>query len=58
VEEHRRARRALTVLVACEAGAVWGLHRLGTIDGFAIPRRDLARWLRDTPSEDVPPACE
>jgi hypothetical protein len=41
------------VLVACEALAVVGLHRLGSVDGFAIPRHDLTRWLRDTPSEDV-----
>jgi hypothetical protein len=53
VEEGRRARRALTVLVAGEGLAVVALHRLGTVDGFAIPRRDFARWLHATPSEDV-----
>jgi resuscitation-promoting factor RpfA len=41
------------VLVAGEAIAVAGLHRLGSVEGFAIPRQDLGRWLRDTPSEDV-----
>jgi hypothetical protein len=49
----QRARWAPAVLVACEALAVAGLHRLGSVDGFAIPRRDFAAWLRDTPSEDV-----
>lgn len=52
VDGHR-ARWAPAVLVACEALAVAGLHRLGSVDGFAIPRRDFAAWLRDTPSEDV-----
>jgi hypothetical protein len=33
--------------------AVLALHRLGGVDGFAIPRHDQGRWLRDTPSEDV-----
>jgi hypothetical protein len=46
-------RRGLIVLVAGEAAAVAGLHRLGAVDGFAIPRRDLAQWLQATPSEDV-----
>jgi resuscitation-promoting factor RpfA len=41
------------VLVAGEAMAVAGLHRLGSVDGFAIPRQDFGRWLRETPSEDV-----
>jgi resuscitation-promoting factor RpfA len=41
------------VLVVGEALAVVALHRLGSVDGFAVPRRDLGRWLRDTPSEDV-----
>jgi resuscitation-promoting factor RpfA len=53
VEEARRARRGLSVLVAGEALAIAALHHLGSVDGFAIPRRDLARWVRDTPSEDV-----
>jgi hypothetical protein len=53
VEEGRRARRGLTVLVAAEALAVAALHRLGGVHGFAIPRHDLGRWLRETPSEDV-----
>jgi hypothetical protein len=53
VEHGRRARWAPAVLVACEALALAGLHRLGSVDGFAIPRRDLTQWLRDTPSEDV-----
>jgi hypothetical protein len=41
------------VLVAGEVLALAGLHRLGNVDGFAIPNGDLARWLRDTPSEDA-----
>jgi hypothetical protein len=53
VEEGLKARRVLTLLVAGEAIAVVGLHRLGGVDGFAIPRHDLARWLQQTPSEDV-----
>jgi hypothetical protein len=53
VEEGPKARRALVLLVAGEAIAVVALHRLGGIDGFAIPRHDLARWLQQTPSEDV-----
>jgi hypothetical protein len=53
VEEGPKARRALTVLVACEAIAVVALHRLGGVDGFAIPRHDLVLWLQQTPSEDV-----
>jgi nucleoid-associated protein YgaU len=48
-----RARRGFSVLVAGEALAVAGLHRLGSVEGFAIPRGDFARWLRETPSEDV-----
>ncbi|HEY3095593.1 MAG TPA: hypothetical protein VGK05_02040 [Acidimicrobiia bacterium] len=53
MEDGRRARRGLTVLVVGEALAVAALHRLGSIDGFAIPRQDFGRWLRETPSEDV-----
>ena len=53
MEDGRRAHKGLAALVACEALAVAGLHRLGSVDGFAIPRHDLTRWLRDTPSEDV-----
>lgn len=43
----------LALLVAGEASAVVALHRLGGVDGFAIPRHDLARWLQQTPSEEV-----
>jgi hypothetical protein len=53
VHEGRKARQVLALLVAGEAIAVVGLHRLGGVDGFAIPRHDLARWLQQTPSEDV-----
>jgi hypothetical protein len=53
VDEGRRARRSLTGLVAGEIAAVIALHRLGGVDGFAIPRHDLVEWLRATPSEDV-----
>lgn len=41
------------MLVAGEALAVSALHRLGGVHGFAIPRQDFGRWLRQTPSEDV-----
>ncbi len=41
------------MLIAAELLAVAALHRLGSVEGFAIPRGDLARWLRDTPSEDA-----
>jgi hypothetical protein len=57
VEEGSRARRALAILVTGEALAVVALHRLGAVDGFAIPRRDLGLWLRQTPTEDVLLAC-
>ncbi len=53
VEEGSKARRMLALLVAGEAIAVVALHRLGGVDGFAIPRHDLARWLQQTPSEEV-----
>jgi hypothetical protein len=43
----------LALLVAGEAIAVVALHRLGGVEGFAIPRHDLGRWLQQTPSEDV-----
>jgi resuscitation-promoting factor RpfA len=49
----RRALLAVIVLVAGEVLAVVALHRLGAVDGFAIPRRDLGLWLRQAPSEDV-----
>jgi LysM repeat protein len=48
-----KARRVLALLVAGEAIAVVALHRLGGADGFAIPHHDLARWLEQTPSEEV-----
>jgi hypothetical protein len=53
VEEGHSARRGLSVLVAGEVLAVAGLHRLGSVDGFALPSGDVARWLRETPSEDA-----
>ena len=53
VEEGPKARRVLALLVAGEAIAVVALHRLGGVEGFAIPRHDLGRWLQQTPSEDV-----
>jgi hypothetical protein len=53
VEEGPKARRTLALLVAGEAIAVVALHRLGGVEGFAIPRHDLARWLQQTPSEEV-----
>ena len=53
MEEGRKARRVLVLLVASEAIAVVALHRLGGVDGFAIPRHDLGRWLQQSTSEDV-----
>jgi hypothetical protein len=53
VEDGPPARRLLALLVAIEIAAVVALHRLGGVDGFAIPRHDLGRWLQQTPSEDV-----
>jgi len=53
VEEGRKARRVLALLVAGEVIAVVALHRLGGVEGFAIPRHDLGRWLQQTPSEEV-----
>jgi hypothetical protein len=43
----------LVLLVAGEVIAVVALHRLGGVDGFAIPRHDLGRWLQQSNSEDV-----
>lgn len=43
----------LILLLAAEVAAVIGLHRLGGVDGFTIPRQDLGRWLQQTPSEEV-----
>jgi resuscitation-promoting factor RpfA len=48
-----RARGGIAALVAGEVIAVVILHRLGSVDGMTVPRNDLGRWLRDTPSEDV-----
>lgn len=53
MEDGPRARRVLVLLVAGEVIAVVALHRLGAVDGFAIPRHDLARWLQRSTSEDV-----
>ena len=53
MEHGPKARRVLVLLVGAEVGVVVGLHRLGGVDGFAIPRHDLSRWLQQTPSEDV-----
>jgi len=53
VAESPTARRVLALLIAGEATAVFALHRLGGVDGFAIPRHDLARWLQQSTSEEV-----
>jgi hypothetical protein len=53
VEEGPSARRRLALLVAAEAIAVVALHRLGDVDGFAIPRHELGRWLQQSTSEEV-----
>ncbi|HEY4398673.1 MAG TPA: hypothetical protein VGO28_13470 [Acidimicrobiia bacterium] len=53
MEEGPRARRRLALLVAAEAIAVVALHRLGDVDGFAIPNHDLGRWLQQSTSEEV-----
>jgi hypothetical protein len=53
VEEGPKARRVLVLLVAGEAIAVVALHRLGGVDGFALPRHDLGRWLQQSTSEEV-----
>jgi hypothetical protein len=53
VEEGPKARRVLALLVTGEALAVVALHRLGGVDGFAIPRHDLGRWLQQSTSEEV-----
>jgi hypothetical protein len=53
VEEGPKARRVLVLLLAGEVIAVVALHRLGGIDGFAIPRHDLGRWLQRSTSEEV-----
>jgi hypothetical protein len=53
VEEGPKARRVLVLLVAGEVIAVVALHRLGGVDGFAIPRNDFGRWLQQSTSEEV-----
>jgi resuscitation-promoting factor RpfA len=53
MDHGRRGRGGIAVLVAGEVIAVVILHRLGSVEGMAVPRNDLGRWLRDTPSEDV-----
>jgi hypothetical protein len=53
VEEGPQARRVLALLVIGEALAVVALHRLGGVDGFAIPRHELGRWLQQSTSEEV-----
>jgi hypothetical protein len=53
VAEGPKARRVLVLLVASEAIAVVALHRLGGVDGFAIPRHDFGRWLQQSTSEEV-----
>jgi hypothetical protein len=53
VEEGPKARRVLILLVAGEVIAVVALHRLGGVDGFAIPRHDFGRWLQQSTSEEV-----
>jgi hypothetical protein len=53
VAEGPKARRVLVLLVVGEAIAVVALHRLGGVDGFAIPRHDLGRWVQHSTSEEV-----
>jgi hypothetical protein len=53
MQEGPKARRVLVLLVAGEAIAVVALHRLGGVDGFAIPRHDLGQWLQRSTSEEV-----
>jgi hypothetical protein len=53
VAEGPKARRVLVLLVASEAIAVVALHRLGGVDGFAIPRHDFGGWLQQSTSEEV-----
>jgi hypothetical protein len=53
VTEGSKARRVVVLLLAGEAIAVVALHRLGGVDGFAIPRHDVGRWLQQSTSEEV-----
>jgi nucleoid-associated protein YgaU len=53
VEEGPKARRVLILLIAAEVAAVVTVHRLGSVDGFSIPRHDFVGWLQRTPSEEV-----
>lgn len=53
MEEGPKARRVLILLIASEAIAVVALHRLGDVDGFAIPRHDFGRWLQQSTSEEA-----
>ena len=53
MEEGPKARRVLALFVIGEVLAVVALHRLGDVDGFAIPRHDVGRWLQQSTSEEV-----
>lgn len=48
-----RARGRLVGLVAVEVLAVVALHRLGTVDGLAVPWASLREWLAHSPTDEV-----
>jgi hypothetical protein len=51
---HRLARVAFVgVLLGAEIAAIVVLHRLGRIDGFAVPRRAPGHWLLHAQTEDL-----
>jgi nucleoid-associated protein YgaU len=43
----------VAVLLGAELAAVVSLHRLGHVEGFAPPRREIGHWLLHAPTEDL-----
>ena len=51
---HRTRRVAfVTALLAAEIAGVAVLHRLGRVDGYALPRHAIGRWLVTADIEDL-----
>jgi len=43
----------VVALLAAELGAVVAMHRLGRVEGFALPRRAVGHWLLHAPTDDL-----
>lgn len=48
-----RRAAAIVALLGCEIAATVALHRLGRVDGFALPKRALAHWLLHAQTEEL-----